>query len=68
MARVATTTSHVDIDGDYGTVEGVHVECSRCGHVEEAFGTSESSILSCAARLREYCPCGERNFYITDAS
>lgn len=66
MARVSTTTSHVDLDGDYGTLEGVQVECGRCGHVEEAFGTSESSILSCAARLRENCPRGEKNFYVTD--
>lgn len=65
MARISTTTSYVDLDGDYGTVEGVEVTCDQCGHSEEAFGTSESSILSCAARLRENCPRGEHNFYVT---
>lgn len=65
-ARVTATVSQVELDGDYATVEGVQVECDKCGHVEEAFGRSESSILSCAARLRENCPRGEKNFYITD--
>jgi len=68
VARVTTTTSYVDLDGDYGTVEGVEVTCDRCGHSEEAYGTSESSILSCVARLRENCPNGEKNFYEVDGS
>ena len=32
MAYVSTTTDYVDLDGDYGTVEGVEVTCSKCGH------------------------------------
>lgn len=66
MARVRTTVSYVDLDGDYGTVEGVEVTCDRCGHSEESYGTSEGSLQRCAARLREYYPRGEDNFYIVD--
>jgi hypothetical protein len=66
MARVTTSYTHVDLDGDYGDVEGVAVTCDRCGHTEEAFGTSESSLRSCAVRLKENCPRGENNYYVID--
>jgi hypothetical protein len=64
MAKVSTTKSDVDLDGDYGTVEGVEVTCDRCGHCEESFGTDEASLRRCAALLRENCPQGESNFYV----
>jgi hypothetical protein len=66
MAKVSTTTDYVDLDGDYGTVDGVEVTCDRCGHSEESFGTDELSLRRCAALLRENCPRRENNFYLVD--
>lgn len=67
MDRVIATISRIDLDGDYGTVEGVEATCERCGHTEESFGTSEASMKRCALLMRENCPRGEKNFYeVTD--
>ncbi len=63
MAMITTTIAYVDLEGDYGSVEGVEVTCNKCGHSEESFGTSEASLLRCAVMLKENCPKGERNFY-----
>lgn len=66
MARISTQTAHVELDGDYGTVEGVELTCDRCGHSEESFGTGDASLMRCALLLRENCPRGEKNFYVVD--
>jgi len=66
MARVPTSTDYVEVEGDYGSVEGVEVTCSRCGHSEQSAGTHDSSIGRCAALLRENCPRGEKYFYLND--
>lgn len=63
MAKVSTTVSYVDLDGDYGTIEGVEVTCDRCGHSEESFGVDDRSVRRCALLLRENCPRNEKNFY-----
>jgi hypothetical protein len=63
MARVSTTIQYVDLDGDYGSVDGVQVSCDRCGHYEESFGTGDGSLKRCALLLRENCPQGENNYY-----
>ena len=65
--KVTTTTAYIDLDGDYGTVEGVEVTCDRRGHSEESFGTGESSLKRRAYLLRESCPRGEANYYPVDA-
>ena len=64
--RIKATVNHVELDGDYGTVEGVELTCSRCHHSEESFGSGDDSIRRCAALLRENCPRGEKNFYVPD--
>ena len=66
MPRVSTTLDYVDLDGDYGTIEGVELTCDRCGHSEESLGTSDASIQRCAILLRENCPRRETNFYEVD--
>jgi hypothetical protein len=66
MAKISTTTSYVDLDGDYGTVEGVEVTCGRCGHSEESFGVDEPSLRRCAYLLRDNCPRNENNFYLVN--
>lgn len=64
MARVTTSTDYVEVEGDYGSVDGVEVTCSRCGHSEQSGGTHDASISRCAILLRENCPRGEKNFYV----
>ncbi|AOW25251.1 hypothetical protein AVM11_07050 [Sphingomonas melonis TY] len=61
--RVASTTNYVDVEGDYGFVDGVEVTCDRCGHYEESCGTGDGSLGRCATLLRQNCPRGENNFY-----
>lgn len=63
MPKVSTTTAYVELDGDYGSVEGVEVTCDRCGQSQESFGTDDRSLRRCARLLRENCPNGENNFY-----
>ncbi len=63
MATVAVDINFQDLDGDYGTVEGLCLTCEKCGHEVEVFGTGAASALRGAAMLREDCPLGERNFY-----
>ena len=67
MAKVSTTTSYVDLEGDYATVASVEVTCDQCGHYEQSFGTDERSLRRCAFLLRENCPRGERNYYEVSA-
>lgn len=66
MARVTINMSDEELDGDYGAVEGVAAECSRCGHRTESFGRGEASASRCAALMREECPRGEKNYYVED--
>lgn len=66
--KVPCDVEEIDMEGDYTTVAGVQVTCSRCDHVTEAYGTSGRSVRSCLARLREECPEGESNFYEANGS
>ena len=66
MAKITTTTHYVDVDGDYGSVEGVEVTCDKCGHSEQSGGTHDGSLSRCAYLLRENCPLEEKNFYVVD--
>jgi hypothetical protein len=61
---VRCTVEEVTMEGDYAEVESVCAECSRCGHSEESYGTSDASIARCMVMLRENCPRGEQNFYV----
>ncbi len=60
---VRCAISFVDLEGDYGSVEGVQAECSRCGHVTESFGTDSPSVRRCLLLMRQECPNGEQNYY-----
>jgi hypothetical protein len=66
MARVETIIDEVELDGDYGPVDGLQVTCAVCGHSVEVFGTSDASARRGAVMLAEECPRGERNFYVAD--
>lgn len=62
--RVDARVEENDVYGtDYGDGEGVEATCLKCGHIEAARGTSESSRLAALALLHENCPRGENNFY-----
>jgi hypothetical protein len=65
--NVSCEIEETELEGDYGVVASIRANCSRCGHETESFGTSESSIQRCLALMREECPAGESNFYVTDA-
>ena len=64
--RVTCSVDYVELDGDYGPVNGIEVTCNRCGHVTESFGDSDNSIRRCLALLREECPRGESNWYVKE--
>ena len=64
--RVRCEIEETELEGDYGDVAGVRAECSRCGHITESFGTDEPSIRRCLVLLREECPRGESNFYVSE--
>lgn len=64
--RIQCTVEPIDIDGDYGAVEGVSVQCSRCRHTVEVYGTSERSIKAGLAMLSDDCPNDEPNWYVAD--
>ena len=61
--RVPVDVSEEDLDGDYSTVPGLVITCTRCQHSVEVFGTEENSAKRGAVMLRDECPLGEDNFY-----
>jgi hypothetical protein len=44
----------------------VRVTCGRCDHSVTSFGTGPKSISRCLMLLKEQCPEGETNFYVTE--
>lgn len=48
------------------TQASVKVTCSECGHCTTSFGTGEKSVRRCLVLLKEECPRGETNYYVTD--
>jgi len=39
--KITAIVSQTTLDGDYGDdIEGIELECTRCGHTVEVFGTS----------------------------
>jgi hypothetical protein len=65
---VQCTIEQAELEGDYGTVDGITVTCSRCGHATESYGTHAGSIRRCLALLREECPKGQRNYYVAEGA
>jgi hypothetical protein len=64
--RVSCRVGDTCLPGDYADVDGVAATCTRCGHAEEAYGTSGASVRSCLARMRGSCPRGEKNYYAAE--
>lgn len=66
MAKISTTLHYIEVEGDYGPVEGVELTCDECGLSVESAGTHDGAVKRCAYLLREGCPREESNFYKTD--
>jgi len=47
-------------------IPSVRVTCGRCGHETESYGIEGPSIRRCLVLLREECPAGQDNFYVTE--
>jgi hypothetical protein len=58
------SVQETELDGDYGTVDGIQLTCLRCGHVTESFGTSDAGTRRCLALMREECPRGNAGYYV----
>jgi hypothetical protein len=61
--KVKADVSQIELEGEHGPVDGVEVQCSRCNHSTQSFGTGGDSIRRCLVLLREECPRNENNFY-----
>jgi len=59
--RVKVDVTETELEGDYKSIDGITVTCTKCGREVEIYGTEEASIKRGCAQLREEC--GERNFY-----
>lgn len=65
--KVECEIEDIELEGDHGgEIESIRAICSRCDHETESFGTSERSIKRCLILMREECPNGETNFYVSD--
>lgn len=53
--RVTVDVDFVELEGDYGPVDGVEVECPICGASGSAFGQHESSVTRAIMTMREEC-------------
>lgn len=67
MATIRCGIEETELENDSGRViDGVEATCSRCGHTTESFGTGEGSIRRCLVLMREECPRGETNYYVSE--
>lgn len=64
--KVKVEINQTDVDGDYGSVDGICLVCTRCGHDVNVAGIGEASARRGAAMLHEECPMNENNFYDVD--
>ena len=65
--KIECEVEYVRLENDSGRmVDGVELTCSKCGHSTQSYGTGDGSINRCLALMREECPEGERNFYVSD--
>jgi hypothetical protein len=65
--RVVCDIEETTLTNDEGLdVESVEATCRKCGHVTESFGTDDRSVRRCLALMREECPRGQWNFYVSD--
>lgn len=63
--RKESTALRVEVEIG-GAASGFCLRCTRCQHQVEVQGTTERSRNFGLATLREQCPEGERNFYVSE--
>lgn len=64
--RVCASVDITYEQGDYGNdVESIEAICSRCNNSTTSFGIGQASERRSLVLLRESCPNGESNFYIS---
>lgn len=65
--EIACKIIYTDLVNDDGKqIPSVQAECSRCGHLTEAYGDEIASIKRCLAQMHEDCPKGQNNFYVQE--
>lgn len=61
--KVTLDIEEDELDGDYGSVPGLRLICTHCGHSVEVFGTELPSAQRGAVMMREECPQDLSNYY-----
>ncbi len=64
--RVEVQVTDTTLEGEYRDVDGLSGQCERCGHTVEVYGDSDASERALCVKMREECPEGENNFYVTN--
>ncbi len=65
--RVSCSIEEISLETESGQeVDGVCVQCGRCGHEVESYGTSDKSVRRSLAVMREECLERENNFYVIE--
>lgn len=64
--KITCNINHRELEGDYGTVDGVTATCSRCGNETESYGTGDRSVKRCLVVMREECLNSESNYYVEE--
>ncbi|MDH4987300.1 hypothetical protein QEZ47_17605 [Aminobacter anthyllidis] len=64
--KIMAEVEEVELDGEYGSVDGLRVACSRCGESVDVYGRSSSSARRGAAELRDACTCRGSKFFVLD--
>ena len=69
MSAVLCTIDFVFLPNEhFRLVESTFATCAKCRHSTQSFGTSNASVRRCLALMREECPAGEDNFYVSESS
>jgi hypothetical protein len=65
--KVLCEIEETELENEDGReVPGMSATCARCGHETESFGTGDNSRKRCLVLMREECPKGEHNFYVSE--
>jgi anti-sigma factor RsiW len=64
--QVTCSIEETELENDEGReISSVCATCSRCDHETTAYGTSDRSVKRALVMMREECPNGEDNFYVS---
>lgn len=67
MAQVECEIDFDQQENDNGIlVDCTHAYCTECEHETMSIGTGEASVKRCLVLMREECPMGRKNFYVSE--